>query len=77
MGYGNVIAIDHGQNANGQTVQSVYAHLSAINVSCGASVYQGNVIGYMGSTGNSTGPHLHFELIIGSTKVNPHAYLGE
>ena len=77
VGYGNVIAIDHGQNANGQTVQSVYAHLSAINVSCGASVYQGNVIGYMGSTGNSTGPHLHFELIIGSTKVNPHVYLGE
>ena len=77
LGYGNVIAIDHGQNADGQTVQSVYAHLSAINVSCGASVYQGNVIGYMGSTGNSTGPHLHFELIIGSTKVNPHAYLGE
>jgi len=77
LGYGNVIAIDHGQNADGKTVQSVYAHLSAINVSCGASVYQGNIIGYMGSTGNSSGPHLHFELIVGSTKVNPHGYLGE
>ena len=77
LGYGNVIAIDHGQNADGANVQSVYAHLSAINVSCGASVYQGNVIGYMGSTGNSSGPHLHFELIIGRAKVNPHAYLGE
>ena len=77
LGYGNVIAIDHGQNADGASVQSVYGHLSSINVSCGASVYQGNIIGYMGSTGNSSGPHLHFELIIGSTKVNPHAYLGE
>lgn len=77
LGYGNVVAIDHGQNADGVTVQSVYAHLSAINVSCGASVYQGNIIGYMGSTGNSSGPHLHFELIVGSTKVNPHSYLGE
>jgi murein DD-endopeptidase MepM/ murein hydrolase activator NlpD len=77
VGYGNVIAIDHGENADGKVVQSVYAHLSAINVSCGASVYQGNIIGYMGSTGNSTGPHLHFELIVGTFKVNPHAYLGE
>lgn len=77
LGYGNVVAVDHGQNENGASVQSVYAHLSAINVACGASVYQGNIIGYMGSTGNSSGPHLHFELIVGSTKVNPHQYLGE
>ena len=56
-GYGNVIVIDHG---NGW--QSLYSHLSTIGVSCGASVYQGGTIGYMGSTGNSSGPHLHFEL---------------
>ncbi len=77
LGYGNVIAIDHGQNADGQSVQSVYAHLDSIYVSCGTSVYQGAQIATMGSTGNSSGPHLHFELIIGSTKVNPHKYLGE
>ena len=77
LGYGNVIAIDHGQNADGKTVQSVYAHLSSIAVSCGTSIYQGAIIGYMGSTGHSTGPHLHFELIMGSMRVNPHAYLGE
>jgi hypothetical protein len=57
LGYGNEIVIDHG---NGW--QSLYAHLSVINVSCGQSVSQGVVIGAMGSTGHSTGPHLHFEL---------------
>jgi murein DD-endopeptidase MepM/ murein hydrolase activator NlpD len=40
-------------------------------VSCGESVYQGTVLGGIGSTGNSSGPHLHFELIYGSAKVNP------
>ena len=77
LGYGNVIAIDHGQNADGISVQSVYAHLDSIYVACGTSVYQGNTIGTMGSTGNSSGPHLHFELLVGSTRVNPHGYLGE
>jgi murein DD-endopeptidase MepM/ murein hydrolase activator NlpD len=56
-GYGIVVVIDHG---NGW--QSLYAHLSVLNVGCGSYVYQGDVIGYMGSTGRSTGPHLHFEL---------------
>jgi murein DD-endopeptidase MepM/ murein hydrolase activator NlpD len=57
-GYGNVVVIDHG---NGW--QSLYAHLSALNVACGSFVYQGMTIGFMGSTGNSTGPHLHFEMM--------------
>ena len=57
LGYGNEIVIDHG---NGW--QSLYAHLITVGVSCGQSVLQGAVIGGMGSTGNSTGPHLHFEL---------------
>jgi murein DD-endopeptidase MepM/ murein hydrolase activator NlpD len=56
-GYGNLIVVDHG---NGW--QSVYAHLSEFAKYCGDNVDQGEIIGYMGSTGNSTGPHLHFEL---------------
>ncbi len=69
-GYGYMIVIDHG---NGW--QSAYAHLSAVAVSCGQSVYQGGYIGGMGSTGNSSGPHLHFELVINGAKVNPLDYL--
>jgi len=57
FGYGNMIMIDHG---NGW--QSLYGHLSQINVHCGQGVSQGEVIGLMGSTGNSTGPHVHLEL---------------
>jgi len=68
-GYGNMIMIDHG---NG--FQSLYAHLSAINVFCGQSVGQGEVIGAIGSTGRSSGAHLHFELMAGM-KVNPWDYL--
>ncbi len=70
-GYGNMIVIDHGYGW-----QSLYAHLSALNVSCGSYVYQGNVIGYMGTTGNSSGPHLHFELLSETYgKVNPLNFL--
>jgi LysM repeat protein len=65
-GYGNMVMIDHG---NGY--QTVYAHLSSINVSCGQSVYQGQVIGACGSTGNSTGPHLHFEIRLNGGFINP------
>lgn len=66
-GYGYMVVIDHG---NGW--QTLYAHLSSINVGCGQGVAQGKVIGAVGSTGNSTGPHLHFEMqsdLYG--KVNP------
>jgi murein DD-endopeptidase MepM/ murein hydrolase activator NlpD len=56
-GYGNVVVIDHG---NGW--QSLYAHLDYINYGCGQYVYSGDIIGGLGSTGNSSGPHLHFEL---------------
>lgn len=70
-GYGEVIVIDHG---NGW--QSLYAHLSAYNVECGSYVYQGDVIGSMGSTGRSSGPHLHFELRSDEFgKVNPSNFL--
>lgn len=68
-GYGNMIMVDHG---NG--FQTLYAHLSALNVGCGQSVGQGEVIGAVGSTGRSSGSHLHFELMAGM-KVNPWDYL--
>jgi murein DD-endopeptidase MepM/ murein hydrolase activator NlpD len=66
-GYGNVIQIDHG---NGYV--TVYAHLSQINVGVCQSVGQGTLIGYSGNTGNSFGAHLHFEIRIGGTNVNPY-----
>jgi peptidase M23-like protein/LysM domain-containing protein len=65
-GYGNMIMIDHGNN-----FQSLYGHLSAINVGCGQSVGQGDVIGAIGTTGHSSGPHLHFEIRAISSFVNP------
>ena len=69
-GYGNLVVVDHG---NGW--QSLYAHLNDIYVSCGESVFQGTILGGLGTTGNSSGPHLHFELIYGSAKVNPWDFL--
>ncbi len=70
-GYGKVIKISH---ANGYATW--YAHLSSINVSVGDTVYQGQQIGRIGSTGNSSGPHLHFELRINGTAVNAMRYIG-
>jgi murein DD-endopeptidase MepM/ murein hydrolase activator NlpD len=70
-GYGNMVMIDHG---NGW--QSLYAHLNSVNVICGGSVLQGTVIGGIGSTGRSSGSHLHFELMHSQySKVNPWLYL--
>ncbi|HEY5670440.1 MAG TPA: M23 family metallopeptidase, partial [Anaerolineales bacterium] len=69
-GYGYVVVLNHG---NGW--QTLYAHLSAYNVGCGQSVYQGTLIGAIGSTGNSSGSHLHYEMMYQGTKVNPWDYL--
>ena len=65
-GYGNMVMVDHG---NG--FQSLYAHLSEIYVGCGQSVGQGDAIGAIGSTGRSSGAHLHFEIMTATVKINP------
>jgi murein DD-endopeptidase MepM/ murein hydrolase activator NlpD len=69
-GYGNLVVLDHG---NG--IATAYAHQSSIAVSCGQDVSQGQVIGYVGSTGHSTGPHLHFEVRVNGEPVDPLGYL--
>jgi len=68
--YGNYVIIDHG---NG--IASLYAHMSGFNVSIGQEVSQGSIIGFVGSTGSSTGPHLHFEIRVNGTRVDPMNYL--
>jgi murein DD-endopeptidase MepM/ murein hydrolase activator NlpD len=69
-GYGNLTVIDHG---NG--LSTAYGHQSSIGVSCGQDVAQGQTIGAVGSTGHSTGPHLHFEVRVNGAPVDPLGYL--
>jgi murein DD-endopeptidase MepM/ murein hydrolase activator NlpD len=69
-GYGNLVVIDHGGG-----LATAYAHQSSIAAGVGQAVAQGQVIGYVGSTGHSTGPHLHFEVRINGAAVDPLGYL--
>ncbi len=69
-GYGRVVVVDHGFG-----VTTLYGHLSAFNVQAGMRVKAGDVIGYEGDSGRSTGPHLHYEVRIYNTPVNPWRYL--
>jgi LysM repeat protein len=70
-GYGNLIVVNHG---NGY--ETFYGHLSSFNVTPGQIVYQGNVIGGTGNTGNSSGPHIHFEIRLNNNRDNPCWYIG-
>ena len=70
-GYGNLVVIDHGGG-----LATAYGHNSSIVVGHGSSVEQGQVIAHAGSTGNSTGPHVHFEVRVNGSPVDPLGYLG-
>jgi murein DD-endopeptidase MepM/ murein hydrolase activator NlpD len=69
-GYGNLVVVDHGSG-----LATAYAHASSILVSLGQQVSQGQTIALVGSTGNSSGPHLHFEVRVNGTAVDPLGYL--
>jgi murein DD-endopeptidase MepM/ murein hydrolase activator NlpD len=69
-GYGREVVLNHGHD-----VMTVYGHLSAIAVLPGQHVKQGQVVGYVGQSGRSTGPHLHYEVRVHNVPVNPHKYL--
>jgi murein DD-endopeptidase MepM/ murein hydrolase activator NlpD len=68
--YGLFISLEHGAD-----IQTRYGHLSRIAVAAGQTVHKGDLIGYVGSTGRSTGPHLHYEVRVGGVAVNPIPYL--
>jgi murein DD-endopeptidase MepM/ murein hydrolase activator NlpD len=66
MGLGEAVVIEHGT-----VLSSLYGHMSRRNVSCGQSVVTGQIIGFVGSTGVSTGPHLHFEIQVNGHPTDP------
>ena len=77
-GYGNYVIIYHGKMSDGNTYSTLYGHMQSVATSAGKYVKQGELIGYVGSTGNSTGNHLHLEVWKGGSKanaVNPRGYI--
>lgn len=75
-GYGKYVQLDHGKDKNNNPITSAYGHLNSYIVNHGQYVKQGDVIGYVGSTGKSDGPHLHFEIYVNGKAVNPIPYIG-
>jgi len=73
-GYGKVVIVDHGQ-VSGSPVTTLYAHLNSANVGVGEYVSKGQVVGYEGTTGYSTGPHVHFEVRVNGRPNNPLNYI--
>lgn len=73
-GYGNYVAIDHGKGSDSKSYKSLYGHMTTALVKNGQYVKRGQVIGKVGTTGWSTGYHLHLEIIVNGTKVNPKNY---
>ena len=73
--FGNWVMIDHGVDENGNSIATIYAHLDQVHVSVGQEVKRGELIGSVGSTGWSTGPHLHFEVRVNTKSVNPRPYV--
>lgn len=71
-GYGLFVSLEHGGE-----LQTRYGHMSRLNVAEGQAVRKGDVIGYVGSTGRSTGPHLHYEVRVDGAAVNPIPYMGQ
>jgi murein DD-endopeptidase MepM/ murein hydrolase activator NlpD len=69
-GYGRALVLDHGHG-----ITTRYGHLANFAVATGQHVRRGDTIGYVGRSGRSTGPHLHYEVRINDTPVNPHKYL--
>ena len=73
-GYGKVVILEHGV-VNGSPITTLYAHMSSIAVSNGTKVQKGQVLGYEGTTGYSTGPHCHFEVRVNGKPNNPLSYI--
>ncbi len=69
-GYGRAVVVDHGRG-----ITTRYGHLGSFACISGQHVHRGDTIGYVGESGRSTGPHLHYEVRINDTPVNPHKYL--
>jgi murein DD-endopeptidase MepM/ murein hydrolase activator NlpD len=68
--YGTLVIVDHGQE-----IKSLYGHLSQLSVKAGQKVERGTLLAYTGNTGRSSGPHLHYEILVKGRAVNPRAYL--